>query len=421
MKLLSLANRYYFFTLTIVFAIGGLSAYFILKSAINREFNRKLMAEREQLVYELHNFDDIKENFYLNIGDRIELKEVSSDISLPVELVDTVMYDDYEKASLPFRKLIFYDKWHGVNYRVTITKSLLPNEDLIEALTEIMIGLFVTLVFSLIVINRYVSRSIWSSFYEMIERIKKFNLSHPEQIKIPESKIMEFRELKAVLDAMIKKNIDDYQNLKEYTENTSHEIQTPLAIIKNKAELLLQEDFTEKQMNEIAKIYEAATRLSRLKEALAILSKIENNQYFSSDPIDLQQFLQKKLEHFEDLIEFKKLKVITNYKAQPVLNLNYDLAYMLTANLINNAIKHNIEGGQITITLTEATLTIENTGNELKEAPRELFGRFKRDSVKTDSTGLGLALVKRIVDLYDMKIQYIYNNRKHRIVLTFGQ
>jgi hypothetical protein len=399
--------------------VGSVLGYFVLKSIINDEFNQKLFAEKSQLIYEMHTFQDLKDNYYLNIGDKIEIEEFDNDPNIQPEITDTTMFDKFEKKELPFRILTFSDQFQGKFYKVRITKSLLPNEDLIKGITEIMFLIVVLLGLSLIIINRLFSQKIWNSFYQILDQLQSFKLSTPKPLSTINTKVDEFRELENAFNKMIKKSIKDYQNLKDYTENTSHEIQTPLAIIRNKSEMLLQEPLSQNQLTEIGKIYEAAGRLSRLKEGLSTLTKIDNNQFVDAEDINVQKFIKKKLSNVEELIEIKKIEVTTKFLADPVIKLNYDLAYMMITNLLSNAIKHNIEKGKIRITISAQELKIENTGTEPDVPTSELFDRFKRSGKNIDSIGLGLSLIKRITDYYHMKISYSYADQWHKIVIQF--
>lgn len=420
MKLLDIANRYYLITLVLVFVIGSLGAYYVLKSIINHEFNQKLYAERAQIVYELRNFENLQRTYYLNIGDVIELEEVPEDPQLEPVLKDTIMYDQYEEKELPFRQLTFSDQINHQFYIITISKSLLSNLDLIQGVSEIMIGMALILMLSLGFLNRLIFQKLWSPFHHMIQQLQDFKISEPVPLKMEDSNVDEFNQLGHVLDEMITKNIKDYKNLKEYTENTSHEIQTPLAIIKNKAEMLLQEPLNEQQLTEVSKIYEAATRLARLKDGLSLLTKIENNQYIKTDQIDLKPYLENKLASFEELIELKSLQVDTEYRATPVISMNADLAYILITNLISNAIKHNVAGGWIKVDLDKHKLVIKNTGNQLLVPTEELFERFKRNSDSRESTGLGLSLIQRICDQSKIKISYVHEGSTHELRLSWN-
>jgi len=419
MKLLNIANRNYIATLILVFVIGSIVGYFVLKSIVNNEFNQKLFAEKDQLIYELHTFEDLKSNYYLNIGDKIQLEEVDYDPKIKSVLSDTIMYDEFEKKELPFRILTFSDNFKGRFYEVRITKSLLSNNDLMKGITEIMILVVVLLSISLIIINRFLSKKIWDPFHQILNNLKEFKISKPEPLSTIDTTVDEFRDLKNALNNMIGKSISDYQNLKEYTENTSHEIQTPLAIIRNKSEMLLQEPLSESQLTEIGKIYEASGRLSRLKEGLSMLTKIDNNQFVDNEPIHIRRFIKKKLANVEELILIKNLKVTTKYQADPIIEMNNDLAYMMVTNLLSNAIKHNLENGRIDILLGAHELLIENTGRDPGIPTKQLFNRFKRTGKNIESVGLGLSLIKRIADYYKMTIEYTYNNNWHLIKITF--
>lgn len=402
-----------------VFTIGSLPAYFILNSIINQEFNKKLFAEQEQLIYELRTYDNLQKNYYLNIGDAIELNAMKYNPKIPLTLKDTVMYDPFEKKELPFRVLTFSEEIKGKYYVITIYKSLLSNQELVKGVSEIMMGIALLLTLSLGLLNRIIFQKLWSPFHQIISQLRHFQIVKPVPLKIEPSNVEEFNQLAVVLDTMISKSIKDYKNLKEYTENTSHEIQTPLAIIQNKAEVLLQESLKENQLKEISKIYEAAGRLSRLKEGLSLLTKIDNNQFVESEPINLKSFVINKLANFEELLNIKELEVITRFEGYPILELNNDLAYMMVTNLLSNAIKHNIQKGKIFIYLTNDQLRIRNTGDDPKVPPESLFDRFKRSGTNHESTGLGLSLIKKITDLYDMKITYEYTDGWHDIIIFF--
>ena len=419
MKLLEIANRYYLITLVLVFTIGSLGAYYVLKSIINHEFNEKLYAEQAQLVYELRNFENLQRTYYLNIGDVIELEEAPTDPKLSPTLKDTIMYDQYEKKELPFRMLTFSDQINGKHYIISISKSLLPNLDLIQGVTEIMIGLAIVLMISLGLLNRLIFQKLWSPFHHIITQLQHFKISHPVPLSMEDSDVEEFNQLGNVLEEMISKSIRDYKNLKEYTENTSHEIQTPLAIIKNKAEMLLQEPLEEDQLNEVSKIYEAATRLSRLKDGLSLLTKIENNQYVEAQEFCLKEFLETKLQTFEELMEIKNITLETEFIDSQKVMINQDLAHILINNLLSNAIKHNVNNGWIKIKLEKNRLTISNSGNTLIVPPKELFERFKRNTDNRESTGLGLSLIQRICDNNHMTITYNHQNEQHELMLSW--
>jgi signal transduction histidine kinase len=220
---------------------------------------------------------------------------------------------------------------------------------------------------------------------------------------------------------MTKKMRRDYFNLKEFNENASHEIQTPLAIIKSKLELLIQgEGLDEEQIGMINSVYEASTRMSRLNQGLLLISKIDNNQFHHTEKVDLQKIMEKTLEHFEEIINLKKIRIIHHFNSPACPQMNPVLAEILISNLISNSIRHNIEEGEILINMNSEGFEITNTGHPTTIPPDELFRRFRKSERTSDSVGLGLAIVKKIVQLYQFDIKYEVKENIHLIKLNIN-
>lgn len=423
MKLLAITNRLYLISIGAVILISSLAAFFILRSIINNEFNRKLFAEKEQILHEFKINSNLREGHILNVGDKIMITPVEDGVVIEDQLVDTVYFEPYEDETLPFRELTFTETINGDNYKITISKSLVPNMDLISGIGQIMIGMGCMIILVLLLINKVVLRKLWAPFEYLLDNLKAFDITNAKRIQQGEftfdSKVDEFKQLNQVLNDMIRQSIKDYNSLKEFTENTSHEIQTPLAIIRNKAETLLQEDLSKEQLEDIGKIYKAAGRLSRLKTGLSLISRIDNNQYIKTEPVNLRMMIENKLDDFDELIAIKNLRLKTTYYGEPELELNSELTGILITNLINNAIKHNINDGLINIVLKDVELLIENTGTPPVIPTEQMFDRFQKSGDTSESTGLGLSLVKKIVEHYNLKVKYIYEKDLHKLYLTF--
>ncbi len=213
----------------------------------------------------------------------------------------------------------------------------------------------------------------------------------------------------------------DYSNIKEYTENASHELQTPLAIINSKMELLLQsQNFDEKQLKAIADAYEASNRLSKLNKTLLLLAKIENRQFPESKTVNPIQLIKNQIETLEDLIVSKKIKITIESEIDINLQMNPYLGEILFSNLIKNAIRHNQNGGNLLIVTSKNQICISNTGSELKIDKNKLFERFHKQSTSPESLGLGLAIVDKICEIYNFKINYYFENNMHNFVIKFS-
>jgi signal transduction histidine kinase len=237
---------------------------------------------------------------------------------------------------------------------------------------------------------------------------------------LQDSDVKEFADLNRVLRAMTERIKNDYLNLKEYTENASHEIQTPLAIINSKLELLLQSgEMNEKQYKALADAYEASIRLSKYNSTLILLAKIENKQFPESKMVSPELILNTLLENLDDLIRSKKLVVVKQITPDMTVQMNPYLAEMLIVNLVKNAVRHNVKGGKLLLEVGETFLQISNTGPDLPLDNNLLFKRFYKSSSSPESLGLGLAIVQKICSLYGFEVSYSFWDQMHCLKICF--
>jgi signal transduction histidine kinase len=227
------------------------------------------------------------------------------------------------------------------------------------------------------------------------------------------------KELNYFLENMTRRAVDDYRILKEFSENASHEIQTPLTIIRGKLELLMDAGVTEAQSVHVNAIYDAVQKLSSVNHSLVLLTKLENQEYNSRDKTNISMLLDKLLSSFHELLDLKRIRITKQIQPEVNVAISYSLAEILLNNLIGNAIRHNTVDGTIDIRLTKNELLITNTGNPLTVAPAELFKRFRKGNQSAASTGLGLSIVKQICDLANIHIQYLHSNGLHSLQLSF--
>ena len=267
--------------------------------------------------------------------------------------------------------------------------------------------------------TRFLSLKIWQPFYKTIEQIKGFTFDRKEPLSAPPTKIEEFNTLNQAIEQMTLKVLSDYRSLKQFTENASHEMQTPLAIIKSKIELLMQEEeLSERERQAIQQIQTAASRLSRLNQSLLLLTRIENRQYTNTRKLNLKELLEGQLDFVEPLISAKNLSIHT--EMQDVFQkMDPALAEVLIGNLLGNAIKHNQQDGTIKINLNDQQLNISNTGKTLSVPTHKLFNRFYKGTEAAPSLGLGLAIVKEICTSYGFNVQYNYRENLHSLSVDF--
>lgn len=419
MKLLSKYNRVNIAATVIVLLLGGLCYYFILRFVLVNQLDKDLKVEEQEIQ------DYVRQNKSLpepaNYKDQNIIFEPTAQASTKRNIESVDFFNNAEDEYVASRQLVFYISIADKNFKVSITKSQQETEDLIKLIVMITLSIVVLLLVVLFIINRFVLNKLWLPFNNTLNELKQFSVNNKSTVSLVESDIYEFRELNNAVNAMSNQVLKDYDALKSFTENASHEIQTPLAIVKSKLELLIQADnFTETQMQDIQTINEAINRLSKLNQSLLLLTKIDNQQFQDIEEVDIGIIITRHLNNYEELIAAKQISLIKNIGLKSIVLMNETMGEVLISNLITNAIKHNIEKGKIEIVLTHNQLTVSNTGSSLNTGTHELFERFKKDTVNADSLGLGLSIVKKIGERYDFKVDYGFLNGIHILTVQFS-
>ena len=419
MKLLT-KNSLTLLSLTLfVFLFGIIAFYYLLRLEVDESINREFEKRKSNIINQV-GYEQSFKNLTPFQNEKIRISEITHVTNHVPILFDTLIFDKSEKRFVAFRQYGFVLNVNHQNYYIQIFKSLEETDNLIVRIFLIMTFLVIAIIFTIILINRYSSGQIWKDFYDTIKKINNYDINSQEPFVLKESDIKEFDDLNKVLIKMIDRIKLNYINLKEYAENASHELQTPLSIINAKMELLLQSgDLKEKHLKSVLDAYEASNRLARVNKTLLLLAKIENRQFPESKLIQPKEIFDYQLDLLEDLILSKNLEISTHYEEDVLINMNPYLAEILFSNLIKNAIRHNITGGKIIIELTKSYLLISNSGPELKSNPEELFKRFYKSSSSKESLGLGLSIVQKICEVYDFKLNYSYKNDLHHMSVEF--
>ncbi|PRB02196.1 histidine kinase [Chryseobacterium sp. MYb7] len=302
---------------------------------------------------------------------------------------------------------------HNKPYLFTIQTNIEESHETIAVIAMITIFFFVMIVVGLLYLNRKLSSSIWKPFRSTLNQLKTFNLNSQNTIEFPASDTTEFEELNQSLYKLIERNISTYKTQQEFTENASHELQTPLAIIKNKLDLLLQDqNLTEKQYSIAEDMNRALTRSSRINKNLLLLAKIENNQFDSSEIISFDHLLHQSIDILGEHFEQKNISVTEHISNGVQVSGNNILAEILINNLIINAIRHTSLGGSISIQLTHSGFEISNSGME-KLDTNLLFKRFSKLSTDNSGSGLGLSIIQEICRFHHWTISYRFENQNH--------
>jgi signal transduction histidine kinase len=416
MKLLNQLTLIYLALTLITLVIGGFFIFRKLESEINFELGMELKRQIDAFSVRLQQ-GATPEGL---ASDRLQIIELPAELPVePLTLRDTLAYHDpMNQQEIQLKASQSY-KIGDKHYRISYYNLVVETEDITETVVYTMlIVLFVQLLF-IGLFFRGLSNRMLSPFYHTLNQIQQFSFQQNEPLRLGRSTIKEFDELNGFLERMSNKLLKDYRQIKEFSENISHEIQTPAAVVRGKLEHLMNLDISYDQAELIHAAYQNNERIHRIVKSLSLLAKLENEEFGAPTPINLTEILKRNLETLEELIHLSELTLETDLSKQVMVTMHPFIAEIMMHNLVSNAIKHNRRGGWIRVALTADRLEITNSGSPLRQQPQELMQRFKKESRHADSVGLGLAIVSQICKTYRFKFSYAFQHETHTAIIDF--
>ena len=419
MKLLFKTSLLYLLIILLVFGLGSLVSYSVFEHEIQVETDRFLkdrfftMHERLAAGALARSYTDDK----LQIDTLTTRPDTVGRASF--RFTDTLVMHNYLKRLESNRKLTGYAQVDSSYLKLTLYDVIVESDDIMDGVVRSLTWLFVLLGGVVLISSFLISRFLFKPFEQTLHEIHHFNVTEARPLSLPETSTKEFKLLNRLIVQMTDKMRSDYQRVKEFSENASHEIQTPLAVAKGKLELLSQSDhLTEKHLALIGTAYQAVDDVSKLAKSLMLLTKIDNEEFSNFQSINGSEQLRRTLADFEELITLKKLRLTTDI-ADNVYVQNHPILWrILLSNLFNNAVRHNKPGGNIQVSLQPDRLVVANTGEPLRKSPEALFERFKKNHQSDESLGLGLAIVKKICDISSYCIGYVNHEDWHTISIS---
>ena len=416
MKLQAKYNRATISAAIFVLILGSISYYFLLRYVLIKEVDDALRVEEQEIL------DHIKAHHNLPEETDYHDQQIHFFPASKVEdrkFVSTSTIDEVEKESTISRQLIFPVNVDGKNYTAVVTKSEEEADDMLILIALLTAAVILLLFAILFIANRMLFRKLWKPFYATLSSMKQFNLSNPDKISLANNHIDEFNDLNRTVREMTLKVARDYQSLKTFADNASHKMQTPLAIINSKLDLIIQDqELTEKNMQHLQVIYDSVTRLTRMNQSLLLIAKIENHQFPDAKNLRLDHLLNERLQYFEELIHSKQLLVSKSLQKCEVM-MNPVLADILLNNLLSNAIRHNVEAGNIEVKSSPDHISICNNSTSIPLDEKIIFDRFQKEP-GSDGLGIGLAMVKQICDFYGFQVAYGFSKQMHAFEVTFS-
>lgn len=291
--------------------------------------------------------------------------------------------------------------------------------DIMEGMMLQFCLIFLVISLSLFITLRFTTKKLWKPFNKTLQMAEQFNIAQGELPVFSKTNILEFNCLNHSLEKLMAKDKETFRIQKEFTENASHELQTPLAIMRVKLDLLMQEELNEKQMRLVSEIYNQNTRMGHLNRSLLLLAKIENTQYSEYEEVDLYSFASNLLPSYEALQGDVPVVLLDKRSKNTPLRANTDLLECMLNNLIVNAIRHTkgSDGGDIELQIYDDKVVISNTAHGSALSKNDMFRRFHKDIAMTSGNGLGLSIVKAICDYHGWSIEYEFDGKRHSFII----
>ncbi|MBX9449518.1 MAG: HAMP domain-containing histidine kinase [Taibaiella sp.] len=422
MKLLNKTLTYISVSIVIIVTIWSAVLYWALLDEIYDSIDDGLANYKLLILHEAQNNPGIlNKHDFAESNYSIYQVDASFAITVNDRFSDTLMYMQYENDLEPVRMLTTAFEQDGHYYLLRVIASMVEEDDLIENLFWFVLGLFAILILSFVLINAYWHQKLWQPFYHLLDKLKVIQLDQYEPLPVMDTDVKEFTDLHQALQYLVSNLQASYRLQKQFTENAAHELQTPIAIISSKVELLLeQESIGPEQAAIMTSIYGLLQRMSKLNRSLLTLSRIENQQFRDNKKLSVTQLTGEILDRFREWISQRSLKIIPVLEKDVRLQLDESLALMMIQNLILNAIKYAPQGSEIRVELSRQHLIIENRAEHGALDAQVVFERFYKGKHHQGSTGLGLAIVKAITDLYGFRLSYEYmDGDRHRFSVYF--
>jgi Signal transduction histidine kinase len=399
---------------------GAALLYLTIKKVIYKQIDESLITEKTIIEDQIRQTDTIPD-FEGTFGHQIEVKLLNYHINRVQSIKDTDIYDSKSDSFIPFRYIFSSGNYVGKKgFIITIFQIISEKNELLHDIEVYLFSLFFSLLLISILINYLIARRLWRPFYNSVKIAGRFDIQSDKPLDLPETDIKEFDQLNRVFDNMTSKMRNDYLNLKEFSENASHEIQTPLAVIRSKTDLLMQQkNLNKESLSLIKSINESTTKLFKLNQGLLLISKIENKVFHEKKKVSLKQITVNALDNYKEIMQLKKITVEMESSDDGMVEMNDVLAEVMISNLLSNAVRFNIDGGFIKCHIDSMFLAITNSGLALSINPEDLFKRFHKNSNNPQSVGLGLSIVKEITESYGMHISYTCNDAIHEIKLQY--
>ena len=332
---------------------------------------------------------------------------------------DREVYLHWKQENEPARTLtkIFHDN-DGTAYKLVVSTPTFERDDIIRALLIHIATIYAILLCIILAVTVIVFKISMKPLYSLLKWLDGYRPGNGVAGFPDEESVVEFKKLTKAARETIERAENHLERQKQFIGNASHELQTPLAVLGNRIEWLMDNTaLNEEQFTELSKMRQSIHRLTRLNRTLLLLSKIDSGHFLDRTDVDIVAIIENELEVYKEIFAGKEIVCNVRLPKSHVVSMDEMLATTMVTNLLKNAFVHSPGGGVVEVAISRGILSVSNSGDEALDKKR-VFDRFYT-SGKKGSTGLGLALVKSIADSYNFKVEYSFNEGKHCFAVRF--
>lgn len=403
--------------LTLILTVWAVFFYVTMIDEINDEVDDSLEDYSEAIIIRALAGDELpsKNNGSNNQYYLMEVSKEYAESRKEILYKDSMVYIVEKGETEPARILttIFEDDG-GHFFELTVSTPTIEKDDLKDAIQIWIIFLYVALLLCIVIISVWVFYRNMRPLYVLLHWLDNYQTGKVNEPLKNETHVTEFRKLNDAASRYVQRTEQMFDQQKQFIGNASHEIQTPLAICRNRLEMLMEDDtLSEEQLEELVKTHQTLEYITKLNKSLLLLSKIDNGQFADSKELNFNELLKQYLEDYKEVYDYRNIETTVTEQAEFHAVMNESLAVALLTNLLKNAFVHNIDGGHIRIETTAHSITFRNTGIEHPLDKDHIFDRFYQGTKKEGSTGLGLAIADSICRLEHLNLHYDFDQGEH--------
>lgn len=406
----------------VVFALTAIGIYYLVNSTVYGELDNHLLQHKIDLINQIDedasSLEDIKELGILGSYEWIDIQKYDGSVSPSgndFATIDTLRNPKKEVEEKSYRRLTTAINVNDTYYTVRLYEEVASWEHISRTiLLSVLAGLLIWILL-LYILNQFVLDKVLAPFYETVSTLE--HISDPSDLNetFPDTTTYEINVLNRALNSMMHHIRSSFEDQKQFIQNASHELLTPLSIIRQKAEKILSnaDALDEQTIKSASNIQDTAVRLSRLSNALLLISRVENRQYSLDEDIEITAIAKNVIDELSDFIEMKNLTLKKEFNSPISVQGNSELIQAAIYNIVQNAIKFTPSGATITLrTNCEEESPQFSVLDEGPGIPQEflnsVFDRFQKtqnhtDGFDDDSPGLGLSIVQSICRLHEFE------------------